>query len=149
MAASSQSEYNINVINPQFTTLFFVGYWNCWDNDSDGGVWPQLGQSSVHLGLYLHWWTCYHCHLDQRLHHCHRWKDICLWGRKTPWLHAISITWLWLEDQRETITVPWSTQSRLKLLLPYPLLISSVYKRICDWYHTHHICCGYNLHWKG
>ena len=34
----------------------------------------QSRHSPVHLVLYLHWWTCYHCHLDQKLHHCNRRK---------------------------------------------------------------------------
>ena len=37
--------------------------------DTDCGL--KWSQSSVHPHLYLHWWTCYHCILDQRLHHCH------------------------------------------------------------------------------
>ena len=43
--------------------------YNIWRTDNDSE--PQWSQSSVHPHLYLHWWTCYHCHLDQRLHHCH------------------------------------------------------------------------------
>ena len=38
-------------------------------------------QSSVHPGLYLHWRTCYHCHLDTRL-------------RPSPFCHLIlSASW--------------------------------------------------------
>ena len=46
-------------------------YLNIWKCGIDSGLCPQWSQSSVHPHLYLHWWTCYHCHLDQRLHHCH------------------------------------------------------------------------------
>ena len=31
--------------------------------------WSDIVREHTHL--YLHWWTCYHCHLDQRLCHCH------------------------------------------------------------------------------
>ena len=31
--------------------------------------WSDIVREHPHL--YLHWWTCYHCHLDQRLCHCH------------------------------------------------------------------------------
>ena len=44
--------------------------YNIWRTYNDSET--QWSQSSVHPHLYLHWWTCYHCHLDQRLHHCHR-----------------------------------------------------------------------------
>ena len=30
----------------------------------------------VYSHLYLHWWTCYHCHLDQRLCHSHRDSEV-------------------------------------------------------------------------
>ena len=32
---------------------------------------PLSVETGVHHHLYLHWRTCYHYHLDQRLHHCH------------------------------------------------------------------------------
>ena len=31
--------------------------------------WSDIVREHPHL--YLHWWTCYHCHLDQRLCQCH------------------------------------------------------------------------------
>ena len=63
---------------------------------------PQWSQSSVHPGLYLHWWTCYHCHLGQRLHHCH-----------PRWLHSTPTLWLWLGDWEDCTTVLWATINHL------------------------------------
>ena len=36
--------------------------------------------SNHHLAvtLHLHWWTCYNCYLDQRLHHCHPRNPECV-----------------------------------------------------------------------
>ena len=42
-----------------------------------GGFRPQWSLSSVNPHLYLHWWTSYHSHLDQKLHHCHPRNPYC------------------------------------------------------------------------
>ena len=49
--------------------LYYCNYrrhYNSWWYCIHCGLLPQWSQSSVHPYLYLHWWTCYLCHLDQR-----------------------------------------------------------------------------------
>ena len=68
--ASGGGTYKLQkLINMQISYCFHWKCYNIWRTDNDSE--PQGSQSSVHSHLYLHWWTCYHCHLDQRLHHCH------------------------------------------------------------------------------
>ena len=47
---------------------FYRRYHNIWKNDECCRVRPGF---PVNPHLYLHWWTCYYCDLDTRLHHCH------------------------------------------------------------------------------
>ena len=62
------------IIHRVFQNLIFLFHRRC-DNtrryNSYCALWPEWTKSSINPHLYLHWRTCYHCHLDQRLHHCH------------------------------------------------------------------------------